>query len=65
MDDGFNAVVIIKGMECPFDPVRSVALIYCEKCSHQNEVECEVQDGKGVILGFVCEKCGAWNAPGD
>lgn len=63
--EGFTQVVIIKGQECAYDPERQIAQIYCEECSELNEVEVYIEDGEVIFQGFVCEKCGAYNAPGD
>ncbi len=61
--EGFTREVLINGMECAYDPERSLARIYCNSCSHLNEVEAYVEGGEVIFQGFVCEKCGAWNAP--
>lgn len=61
--EGFSQVVLINGVECDYDPVRQIALIYCNSCSERNEVEVFIENGGVIFQGFVCEKCGAWNPP--
>ncbi len=61
--DGFTQVVLINGQECPYDPERELAQIYCDSCSALNEVQVFIENGEVVFQGFVCEKCNAWNAP--
>ena len=57
----FTQTVKIKGDDCPYDPERGVALIYCSNCGEENEVDVDVTDGVGSFMGFVCSKCGFWN----
>lgn len=62
--DAFTQTVIINGMECPYDPENHMALVLCENCSETNEVECWLSDdGEPEFAGFVCIKCGHYNAP--
>jgi hypothetical protein len=61
--DGFSEVVVIRGEECQYDPVRHVARIMCENCAHINEVDVWIENGEPGFMGFVCEKCGHWNGP--
>ncbi len=59
----FTETVILRGVECDYDPERHLALVYCENCSERNEVEVWIEDGVPVFAGFVCVKCGAFNGP--
>ena len=56
--------IVIGGVECDYDPETRVALIYCANCSERNAVEVGLgDDGSPEYVGFVCEKCGYFNAP--
>ena len=60
----FTGTVSIRGEICDFDPVAKIARIYCENCSHPNEIEIELDaGGQPVFQGFACENCGHWNGP--
>lgn len=61
MDYNFTETIIIKGEECPYDPVSHIAQVLCNSCSQTNEIEVYVENGEAQFMGFVCEKCGAWN----
>jgi hypothetical protein len=58
-----TTVIVIRGEECRFDPVLNIAVIPCENCAHENEVEIDIKHGQPVFMGFVCEKCGHYNGP--
>lgn len=59
----WSATLPFKGDACDYDPERGVALVYCENCSHGNEVEVyKNRDGSVEIPGFSCSNCGHWNA---
>lgn len=56
--------IVLGGVECDYDPKTGIALIYCANCSERNEVEVWIdEDGTPQYAGFVCEKCGSFNAP--
>lgn len=61
--EGFSEVVVINGQECDYNPMREMALIYCNDCSELNEVSVYIEGEEVVFQGFVCDKCGAWNPP--
>ncbi|MHC1791369.1 hypothetical protein [Solidesulfovibrio sp.] len=56
--------IILGGAECDYDPLTRLARIYCANCSEGNAVEVWLgDDGVPEYAGFVCEKCGFFNAP--
>lgn len=60
----YSETILICGEECPYDPERKVALVRCENCSNQEEVDVvAVENGKGVVYGFMCSQCGHFNQP--
>ncbi len=61
--DGYTGSIEIAGMECRYDPERSMALIYCENCGNQEEVEVFHQGEQCLIYGFMCSQCGHFNQP--
>lgn len=61
--DRFTETIEIAGEECRFDPESQTALIYCEKCSNQEEVDVVLESGQGVVYGFMCTQCGHFNQP--
>ncbi len=63
MEPDYIDTIFIRDEECPYDPENNIAKILCDSCSEYNEVECYIEAGEPVFQGFVCTKCGAWNAP--
>lgn len=62
--DGFTQSITIGDDECPYDPERKVALVYCGNCSNQEEVEVvSLESGTGTVYGFMCTQCGHFNQP--
>ncbi len=61
----FTETIVINGQDCDYDPVSKTARIWCSNCSEPNDVEISFVDGEPAYDGFVCEKCGTWNAPGE
>ena len=60
----YTTTIMISGEECDYDAEGHIALIYCNSCSAGNEVEVFLDDqGEPEFMGFVCEKCNAWNGP--
>lgn len=62
--DRFSERITIGDEECPYDPEREVALVLCENCSNQEEVEVvSLESGRGTVYGFLCTRCGHFNQP--
>lgn len=61
----FTETIVIRFEDCDYDPVNHIARIMCENCGHMNEVEIEIENNEPRFMGFVCENCGTFNAPGD
>ena len=61
----FTKTVTIRGEECPYNPETFQAVMFCENCSEANMADVFEEDGAYSFSGFVCQKCGHWNAPGD
>ncbi|THB65903.1 MAG: hypothetical protein D6E12_11565 [Desulfovibrio sp.] len=61
----FTENVTVKGEDAPFNPERSVAVLYCSNCAEANEVDVFEDNGEYSFSGFVCEKCGHYNTPED
>ncbi len=62
----FSATLTTRGEMCDYDPASKIARMYCENCSHPNEIEVELgPDGSPRFIGFACENCGHWNGPED
>ncbi|BBD06823.1 hypothetical protein [Desulfovibrio ferrophilus] len=62
--DQFTETITICDEECPYDPKRKIALVMCENCSNQEEVDVvSVENGKGTVYGFMCSQCGHFNQP--
>ncbi len=61
--EGYDQTVIVKGEERDYNAAAGMALLLCENCAAYNEVPVDVTDGVGSFAGFVCEKCGFYNAP--
>lgn len=61
----FPETVTIRGEEYAYNPETFQAVIYCENCGHPNVADVFDDNGGYSFSGFVCEKCGHWNAPGD
>ncbi len=61
---GYGETILIRGVDCDYDPTRHVVRIVCENCGHMNEVELELENGEPCFLGFVCENCGTFHPAG-
>lgn len=59
----FTRTVTIRGEECSYNPETFQAVMYCENCGVANVVDVFEENGVYSFAGFVCEKCGFWNAP--
>jgi transposase-like protein len=60
----YTETVVINGEECDYDPAAQMARMYCDSCGQPNEVPAfREEDGSVDFQGFVCEHCGAFNAP--
>jgi len=61
--ENYTETIVIAGEEYRYDPKRNMALIYCENCSNQEEVEVIEQGEVCVVYWFMCSQCGHFNQP--